>query len=95
MDYEANRKELAHRLVEIEFVPVDREISLQDEAKTVSFPIGDIAEYGGAAASIMQALQGIAEASKTTGSCTNACSRMVQPVASWLRRTISVISAQL
>ena len=67
MDYEANRKELAHRLVEIEFVPVDREISLQDEAKTVSFPIGDIAEYGGAAASIMQALQGIAEASKTTG----------------------------
>ena len=67
MDYEANRKELAHRLVEIEFVPVDREISLQDEAKTVSFPIGDIAEYGGAAASIMLALQGIAEASKTTG----------------------------
>ena len=67
MDYEANRKELAHRLVEIEFVPVDREISLQDEAKTVSFPIGDIAEYGGAAASIMQALQGIAEASKITG----------------------------
>lgn len=67
MDYEANRKELTHRLVEIEFTPVDREISLQDEAKIVSFPIGDIAEYGGAAASIMQALQGIAEASKTTG----------------------------
>lgn len=67
MDYEANRKELAQRVVEIEFAPVDREISLQDETKTVFFPIGDIAEYGGAAVSIMQAFQGIAEASKTTG----------------------------
>lgn len=67
MNYEANRKELAHRLVEVEFTPIDREIALQNTDSAASFPLGKIAEYGGAAASIAQVLQGAAEASKTTG----------------------------
>lgn len=67
MDYEANRKELANRLVEVQFAPVEGETPLQDNDSTTSFPLGKIAEYGGGAASIFQALQGIAEASKTSG----------------------------
>ena len=67
MDYEANRKELANRLVEVQFAPVEGETPLQDNNSTTSFPLGKIAEYGGGAASIFQALQGIAEASKTSG----------------------------
>lgn len=67
MDYEANRKELANRLVEVQFAPVEGETPLQDNDSTTSFPLGKIAEYGGGAASIFQALQGIVEASKTSG----------------------------
>ena len=67
MDYEANRKELANRLVEVQFAPVEGGTPLQDNDSTTSFPLGKIAEYGGGAASIFQALQGIAEASKTSG----------------------------
>ena len=46
MDYEANRKELANRLVEVQFAPVEGGTPLQDNDSTTSFPLGKIAEYG-------------------------------------------------
>ena len=63
MNYEENRKELANRMVDIEFQPVDRELAVRND-NAVSFPVEALAEYGGAAVSVLPALQGIAEAAK-------------------------------
>ena len=63
MNYEENRKELANRMVDIEFQPVDRELSVRND-NVVSFPVEALAKSGGAAASVLPALQGIAEAAK-------------------------------
>lgn len=64
MDYEENRKELANRMVEIEFHPVETELAVRNESDVV-LPAKTLAEYGGAAASVMPALQEIMRAAKT------------------------------
>ena len=64
MDYEENRKELANRMVEIEFHPVETELAVRNESD-VMLPVKTLAEYGGAAASAMPALQEIMRTAKT------------------------------
>ncbi len=65
MDYEENRKELANRMVDIEFHPIDSELAIRSD-NSISFPIGDLAAYSGAATSVLPALKGILESVQQT-----------------------------